>query len=603
MWPWLAIALAMALTCAGCSEPESEAPAVPSDAGAPDISLATHWLSVGAALPTRAEVVALADRLSIAAEKAKAEPATALRLTWLAARLRERLWRFDRAQADVLEAVELYGIVVRAAVGEARSCQADLRRATLNGEFAADASATYHGLYTALKRQESTSGAAPDRRACLAEMTSTLRALEAFRPRGSAWQKLTAEADRQASAQRDRSLGAPTTPPRAAKPAVEMLADQPDVVVVPDAKMVSPDGADLESVAPYSWELGGRVVLTLSAPIRYEVGVLPPNPGAKRGHRVFVDLVGARMNKPMKELEADGLIDRVRLGRRRDGTRVVLDLTGAAFRRVFFLPDPFRVVIDLSTRAPTPVAPTTRGGKRDVRRVALDPGHGGFDTGAIGPTGLREKDVVLDIAHRAAPALASELGIETMLTRDMDAFIPLEERTARANAYHADLFISIHCNATENGEAEGVEIFMLDPSREMDAWALRAATRENVVFHKGAPGGRTPALDARRLDAQVAQVAAGLQVADVTARSNLLAGLLGRTTMSSLTPRYPETHDHGIKTAGFFVLLGAEMPAVLYETAFISNSNDESRLATADYRQKLADAIVNAVRAYRDGLK
>jgi len=304
----------------------------------------------------------------------------------------------------------------------------------------------------------------------------------------------------------------------------------------------------------------------------------------------------------MRELDTDGLIDRVRLGRRRNGTRVVLDLTGPALRRVFYLPDPFRVVIDLSTRALAPVARTTRGGKRDVRRVALDPGHGGFDSGALGPTGLREKDVVLDIAHRAAPALANELGIETMLTRDVDAFLPLEERTARANAYHADLFISIHCNATENAEAHGVEVFILDPSREMDAWAFRAATRENIVFRKGAKG-PPPALHAPPHDAQIAQVAASLQVADVTARSDLLANLLRRSTMSSLRDRHPDTTDHGTKTADFFVLLGAEMPAVLYETSFISNSNDESRLATADYRQKLADSIVNAVRAYRDGHK
>jgi len=251
-------------------------------------------------------------------------------------------------------------------------------------------------------------------------------------------------------------------------------------------------------------------------------------------------------------------------------------------------------VIDLSTRAPAGPEQGPKG-KRTVRRVVLDPGHGGWAAGAVGPTGLREKDVVLDIAHRAAPALAGELGVATLLTRDTDRFIPLEERTARANAYHADLFISIHCNATEDGVASGIQIFILDPSREMDALAARVASRENATaLSAGAP------YDPQALGAQIAAVAASLNVGEVTARSQRVSELLRKATLSSLAPRFV-ARDHGIKTAGFYVLIGAEMPAVLFETAFISNPDDEALLGTADFRQKLADAIVNTVRAYRDG--
>ena len=127
---------------------------------------------------------------------------------------------------------------------------------------------------------------------------------------------------------------------------------------------------------------------------------------------------------------------------------------------MFYVPEPFRLVIDVAERDASLRA------TRNVRRVVLDPGHGGYDPGAIGPTGLREKDVALDIAHRAAPLVARELGISTLLTRDADVFVPLEERTARANAFGADLFISIHCNATEHSGSSGVMTFVLDGSHD-----------------------------------------------------------------------------------------------------------------------------------------
>jgi N-acetylmuramoyl-L-alanine amidase len=203
---------------------------------------------------------------------------------------------------------------------------------------------------------------------------------------------------------------------------------------------------------------------------------------------------------------------------------------------------------------------------------------------------------VKTIAHRAAPTLAHELGVETMLTRDTDTYVFLEERIARANAFHADLFVSIHCNATEDGQARGVQLFVLDPSREMDAVARRVAALENSF----AGHGRSP-LDSKLVGAQIAAVAAGLSTRDLAKGSGRFAELLRAATHASLDQRYGKPADHGIRTAAFYVLLGAEMPAVLYETAFISNPDDEGLLATADFRQKLADSIVNAVRAYREG--
>jgi N-acetylmuramoyl-L-alanine amidase len=182
--------------------------------------------------------------------------------------------------------------------------------------------------------------------------------------------------------------------------------------------------------------------------------------------------------------------------------------------------------------------------------------------------------------------VARELGIVTLLTRDSDDFVPLDERSARANAFGADLFVSIHCNATQAGEATGVMTFVLDESH--DALASQIAARENAA---------SPAAGA-----ELAKVMS--RVLDISSvnHSVKFAGLLQRSAMASLGPAYPEVRDGGVRRAGFYVLAGAHMPAVLFETSFISSSTGEARLNTGDYRQKLADAIVNAVRAYREGL-
>jgi N-acetylmuramoyl-L-alanine amidase len=163
--------------------------------------------------------------------------------------------------------------------------------------------------------------------------------------------------------------------------------------------------------------------------------------------------------------------------------------------------------------------------------------------------------------------------------------VPLDERAARANAFHADLFVSVHCNASEDGRAGGVMTFVLDESR--DALAARIAARENAA---------SPAAAAELAGAMSRVVDVGGR-----ARSLHFAELLQRATMASLAGHYPGVPDQGIRRAGFYVLAGARMPSVLFETSFISNPASELRLNTGDYRQRLADGIVNAVRAYREG--
>jgi N-acetylmuramoyl-L-alanine amidase len=337
------------------------------------------------------------------------------------------------------------------------------------------------------------------------------------------------------------------------------------------------------AIDPYGGKDRARIVVTLSGPTSYRVGNLP-------GPRLFLDLERTEPSS-RREVVVGGLVERVRQSKRPDGaaadevTRISLDLTTQPHRRIFYLPEPFRVVIDLATHeAPRASAPPDS--PRPVARVAIDAGHGGSDPGAIGPGGLREKDVTLDIAHLVAPMLASELGILTMLTRDDDRLVPLDERAARANAFHADLFVSIHCNASENSAAHGVMSFVLDTARDEIASAI--AARENAASIAAT--------------SQAASIASGLRLADLGARSTHFAELLQHAAMGSLASHFSDVSDQGVKRAGFFVLVGAEMPSVLFEPAFISNPWEERRLTTPDYRQRLAAALTQAVRAYREGL-
>ncbi len=375
-----------------------------------------------------------------------------------------------------------------------------------------------------------------------------------------------------------------------------MSGDKDNLLVSPPESSLGKGPSKITSIERYGSEEGARVVIHASAPIGFDVGSLGSDEKNGKDARIYLDLKGATARGIDKEITLGGALKRIRLGVQKTGTRVVFDLKGPLYRRIFYLPEPFRIVVDLSTRPPQreekPAAGSTTG--RDIRRVAIDPGHGGTDGGAIGPTGLKEKDITLDIAHRVGPILSREMKIETLLTRDTDAYVALDLRTARANAFHADLFLSIHCNASESGTARGVQTFFLDASRERDTTAERIASRENALA-KNKQGGN--AAD----DAELAAILTNLDVGQMAARSHHFADLVHRSALASLAARYADTKDQGVKSAGFFVLVGADMPAVLFETSFISNPDDEGRLATADYRQKMADAIANAIRAYKEG--
>ncbi|MBZ4417265.1 N-acetylmuramoyl-L-alanine amidase [Myxococcus sp. RHSTA-1-4] len=216
-----------------------------------------------------------------------------------------------------------------------------------------------------------------------------------------------------------------------------------------------------------------------------------------------------------------------------------------------------------------------------VRRVIIDPGHGGHDTGAIGKGGTREKDVALTVAKKLAEELR-EKGLEVVLTRDDDRFIRLEDRAKFANAEHGDLFISVHCNAAASRKLRGIETYTLNTSA--DRYSIRLAARENASSEKGIS------------DLQF--ILADLATKANTEESSRLANQVQRSLVSGLSRRYSGIKDLGHKEALFYVLLGVKMPAILVETSFLSNPEEEERLASGEYQSELAKAIAHGVEEF-----
>jgi N-acetylmuramoyl-L-alanine amidase len=216
-----------------------------------------------------------------------------------------------------------------------------------------------------------------------------------------------------------------------------------------------------------------------------------------------------------------------------------------------------------------------------VRRVVVDAGHGGRDTGAIGPRGVREKDLTLAIAMKLAARL-KQLGFEVLLTRRSDVFVSLDERTRVANDARADLFVSIHCNAARRRKLEGVETWTLNVSS--DRYAARLAAFEN------AEADRTVS-DLRMILADLATKANASDARD-------LAQSVQSSLVRTLRGRVGRVRDHGVKQALFYVLLGTRMPSILVETGFISNPGEEARLRSARFQNGAAEAIARGVKDY-----
>jgi N-acetylmuramoyl-L-alanine amidase len=221
-----------------------------------------------------------------------------------------------------------------------------------------------------------------------------------------------------------------------------------------------------------------------------------------------------------------------------------------------------------------------------IGRIVIDPGHGGHDTGTIGPHGLEEKDLVLEVGRRLGKMLDTRLGAEVVYTRKDDTFIPLETRTAIANQERADLFISIHANSSSDPDARGVETYYLNFTSSPEA--LEVAARENAVSEKSI----------YELQDLVKKIALKEKIEE----SREFAADVQQSLHSGLALKSPAIRDRGVKKAPFIVLIGANMPSILAEISFVSNPSDERRLETAEYRRRIAESLYRGIAKYVNGL-
>ena len=346
---------------------------------------------------------------------------------------------------------------------------------------------------------------------------------------------------------------------------------------------------------------------------------------AGRPGRIFIDIQNAQLGSAIRDITiGDGLLKKVRVALFKPGVvRVVLDTDNFKDYKIFPLSDPARLIIDVrgerreeirrmettltrqvqepqpephTPKRPDQTAATPDKGIKPaqkppiiskIRRVVVDPGHGGHDPGAVGPSGLQEKEVVLSIGLKLREKLKEELGLDVVMTRSTDIFIPLEERTAIANKVNADLFVSIHANAAPNRNANGIETYYLNLAKT-EKVAQLAAKENGTTLEKVSV-----------LQAILFDLMANYKLNDSAHLAEEVQKFLFKTTKA----KQPEIKNLGVKQGPFYVLVGATMPSILTEVGFISNSAEETRLKDPAFHDLVATGILEGVRGYINSLK
>ena len=321
-----------------------------------------------------------------------------------------------------------------------------------------------------------------------------------------------------------------------------------------------------------------RVVVDLTGTVEYSQNQLADP------DRLYFDLKNTKISKDIVTSVpvGDDILQKVRAGQfTHDTVRVVLDLKNLRDFHAFILEDPARLVIDVygKEKSEKPEAVTAK------KRIVIDPGHGGHDPGAVGLHGLYEKDVVLDIALKLRDILIKNPSYEVFLTRETDVFVPLEERTAIANKKNADLFISIHANASPQRKAKGIETYLLNWTDNEEA--NRVAARENKISLKKMQ-------EMNRQKDEIGGILGDLERQMKRDESVNLANQIQNSIVKTLDNR----ENLGVKWAMFFVLFGARMPSVLVEVSFISNPEEEKLLSHTSYRLQVAQAIADGLNRY-----
>lgn len=383
-----------------------------------------------------------------------------------------------------------------------------------------------------------------------------------------------------------------------------------------------------------------RVVIDADGNTDYTHEFLEQDPVHRKPERLYIDFHNTKMGEHIQNavpINDDLLID-ARAGQfRPDMVRVVVDIKSFKTYKIFSLRNPFRTIIDVwgtgfegqkqpvyahstpseksHTRKPVMEKPAlekpdikqpekedtsgidmARAGNvpikasdlakqfcLGVKRIVIDPGHGGRDAGAVGyDRSVLEKHIVLSIAKRLASKIENELGCETILTRKTDRFISLEERTAIANTMNADLFISLHTNAHQDKRAYGIETYFLNLATDDDA--MLVAARENATTKHNISDLQSILNDLMR-NSKINE-------------SSRLAGYVQKSMHETLKQGFSHIRNKGVKQAPFYVLIGAQMPAILVETSFISNKRECNRLTRRDYQDKLCEGILKGIRSY-----
>jgi N-acetylmuramoyl-L-alanine amidase len=367
------------------------------------------------------------------------------------------------------------------------------------------------------------------------------------------------------------------------------------------------DMASVSSIQASSTGSDARVVVMLDHAVQYE------SARATSPDRIYFDLYRSRLNPSAGQKAVpfeEGLLKSVRAAQNKDNVvRLVLDADGAKAYSAQLLSDPYRLVIDVHASAPAtrglnspaaglelartaiearenPLSLTRELGLK-INRIVIDPGHGGYDTGAKGPHGLLEKNLCLDVALRLGQLIEENIaGAEVIYTRKDDSHVPLEERTAIANRANADLFISIHANSSDIRAVRGIETYFLNLTTSPEA--MKLAARENAFAQSSL----------HDLPDLIQKISRN----EKTTESKQLAVEIQNALSERLQLVSRRETNRGVKQAPFIVLTGANMPAVLSEISFVSNASDESLLQESGQRQSVAEGLYRGITAYLDSM-
>jgi len=360
-----------------------------------------------------------------------------------------------------------------------------------------------------------------------------------------------------------------------------------------------------------------RVVIDLDGQVEYTFNLLEKDIDLNKPRRLYLDLEntfvgsGIETTIPIK----DGLLQMARAAQyNKETVRIVLDIDNIKDYKIFRLHDPFRIVVDVSgaeeakaeERKITTKTETRTAGKGikkpespddtvtlarqlglSVKTIVIDPGHGGRDPGCYVNKAIREKDIVLKLAKELKGIIEKRLGCEVFLTRNEDVFLPLDERTAFANVNKADIFISLHVNSHKQADIFGLETYFLNMAT--DESAVMLAAKENATSEKNI--------------SDLQSILNSLMLNTKISESSKLAYNVQDGIIGGIKNNYKTNKNLGVKQAPFYVLIVAEMPAILIETGFISNSTERKRLQSDKYHEIIANGIVDGIDLYINSIK